>query len=86
LDSAFGYVSIYELAFILLIAFLVIGPRRILRGFRVIREWVQNGFRRANRSKAAKTGRGIGRGISNMIGYYRELNQKKGKEQDNDST
>ena len=85
MDSALGYVSIYEMAFILLIAFLVIGPRRIIRGVKVIRDWVKNGFRRANRSKAAKTGRGVARGINNVIGYYRDLNKEKGKEKDKDS-
>ena len=84
MDSALGYISIYEMAFILLIAFIVVGPRRIIRGFRVIRAWVQNGFRRVNRSKAAKTSQGVARGFGKMIRYYRELSNEKGKEEDSD--
>lgn len=80
MDSALGYVSIYEMAFILLIAFLVIGPRRIIRGVKAIRDWVKNGFRRANRSKAAKTGQGVARGVSNVVEYYRKLNKDKDKD------
>lgn len=82
MDSALGYISIYEMIFILLIAFLVIGPRRIIRGVRVIRQWIQNGFRRVNRSNTAKTSRGIARGFGSVIRYYRGLNKEEGKEED----
>lgn len=71
----YGYVGYLELAFLFLIVFLVVGPRRIIRGIRVIKEWVKNGFRRAGKSKAAKTGRGVLRGFGRMTAYY----QKKGK-------
>ena len=72
MDSPLGYVSIYELAFIFLITFLVVGPRRIIRGVKVIREWVRNGFRRAGRTKAAKTGKGVMRGLGNVVRYYKQ--------------
>jgi Sec-independent protein translocase protein TatA len=77
LDSAFGYVSVYELAFIFLIVFLVVGPRRIIRGMRVIQEWIRNGFRRAGRTKTAKTGRNVMRGLGSMIAYYRDKSKDK---------
>ena len=72
MDSPLGYVSIYELAFIFLITFLVVGPRRIIRGVKVIREWVRNGFRRAGRTKAAKIGKGVMRGLGNVVRYYKQ--------------
>lgn len=77
MDSPLGYVSIYEFAFILLITFLVVGPRRVIRGVRAIRDWVRNGFRRAGKSKAAKTGRGVMRGLGNVVRYYRDKDKPK---------
>lgn len=77
MDSPLGYVSIYEFAFILLITFLVVGPRRVIRGFRVIRDWVRNGFRRAGKSKPAKTGRSVMRGLGSAVRYYRDKDKPK---------
>ena len=71
MDSPLGYVSIYEMFFIFLLTFLVVGPRRVIRGIRVIREWVRNGFRRAKKSRTAKKSRSIMRGLGSMVRYYR---------------
>jgi len=80
LDSPLGYISIYEMLFIFLITFVVVGPRRIIRGVRAIRDWMRNGFRRAKKSKPAKNTRNIMRGFGRMIGYYRDLNKDKEKD------
>lgn len=77
MDSPLGYVSIYEFAFILLITFLVVGPRRVIRGIRAIRDWVRNGFRRAGRTKAAKSGKDVMRGLGNVVRYYRDKDKHK---------
>lgn len=58
MDSPLGYVSIYEMVFIFLITFLVVGPRRIIRGVKVINEWVRNRFRRMQK-KATEGARKI---------------------------
>ena len=77
MDSPLGYISIYEFAFILLITFLVVGPRRVIRGIKVIRDWVSNGFRRARKSKTARKGRSVMRGLGNVVRYYREDRQDR---------
>lgn len=74
----FGYVGTLELVFFFLIVFLVVGPRRILRGWRAIRDWVRRGFRRAGKSKTAQQGRSIMRGLGNVVRYYRERGEKEG--------
>jgi hypothetical protein len=65
--------------FIFLITFLVVGPRRIIRGVRAIQDWVRNGFRRASKSKTARNTKSVMRGFGRMIGYYRDLNKEKEK-------
>jgi Sec-independent protein translocase protein TatA len=72
----FGYVGVLELIFFFLIVFLVVGPRRIIRGWRAIGDWVRRGFRRAGKSKAAQQGRGIMRGLGNVVRYYREKREE----------
>ena len=42
MDSGFGYIGTLEFVFILAIVILVVGPRRIVRGWRVIQERVRN--------------------------------------------
>jgi len=71
----YGYIGTLELIFLFLIVFLVVGPRRIIRGVRVIKEWVRNGFRRAQKSKTARKSRDVMRGLGRMAAYY----QKRGK-------
>jgi Sec-independent protein translocase protein TatA len=73
----YGYFGILEILFIFLIVFLVVGPRRIVRGIRVIRDWVRRRFRRAGRSKAANKGRRLMRGLGSMVGYYTSKRRKK---------
>lgn len=77
MDSPLGYVSIYEMLFIFLLTFLVVGPRRVIRGVRVIREWISNGFRRASKTDSAKKGRSIMRGLGSMVRYYRRDDKEK---------
>ncbi len=77
MDSPLGYVSIYEMLFIFLLTFLVVGPRRVIRGFQVIRKWIRNGFRRPERSKSAKNGRSVMRGLGSMVRYYRQNDDTK---------
>ena len=66
----YGYFGILEILFIFLIVFLVVGPRRIIRGIRVIRDWMRRGFHRASSSNAASKGRKFMRGLGSMVGYY----------------
>lgn len=73
----YGYIGYLELLFLFLIVFLVVGPRRIIRGIRVINAWVKNGFRRVGRSKAAKRGRGVMRGFGRMTAYYQKRRKTK---------
>ncbi len=75
----FGYFGILEIIFIFAIVFLVVGPRRIIRGIRVIRDWVRGGFRRAGSSKAAKQGRKFLRGLGSMVGYYSKRGKTRGE-------
>ncbi len=70
MDSGFGYVGVMEFIFIFAIVILVVGPRRILRGWRVIQDWVRNGFRRAGKTDAARKGRKIMRGLGSMAAYF----------------
>lgn len=70
MDSGFGYVGVLEFIFIFAIVILVVGPRRIARGWRVIKDWVHNGFRRAGRTDAAKQGRNVMRGLGSMFAYF----------------
>lgn len=77
MDSPLGFVSIYEMLFIFLLTFLVVGPRRVIRGFQVIQEWIRNGFRRSERSKSAKKGKSVMRGLGSMVRYYRQDDDKK---------
>ena len=60
MDSPLGYISIYEMAFIFLITFLVVGPRRIIRGVKVINEWVHNRFNRVQK-RATDTAAELGK-------------------------
>jgi Sec-independent protein translocase protein TatA len=66
----YGYIGVPELLFFFLIVILVVGPRRIWRGYKVIRQWVSGFFQRLRGSKAAKQGRGILRGLGKMLAYY----------------
>ncbi len=79
--SEFGYIGVFELIFIFLIVFLVVGPRNIIRGYRAIKEWVQNGFKRVRKSESVKKtenmAKGIGRGLGNVVSYYRNRDKKK---------
>jgi Sec-independent protein translocase protein TatA len=63
--------------FIFLLTFLLVGPRRVIRGARVIREWMRNGFRRASRTETAKKGRSFMRGLGSMVRYFRQDDGKK---------
>lgn len=73
----FGYVGYLELAFLFLIVFLVVGPRRIIRGVKAINAWVKNGFRRVGKSKAVKKGQGVMRGFGRMAAYYQKRSKTK---------
>lgn len=73
----YGYIGYLELAFLFLIVFLVVGPRRIIRGVRVIKEWVRNGFRRVKRSKPARKSQDVMRGFGRMAAYYRNRSKTK---------
>jgi Sec-independent protein translocase protein TatA len=70
LDSGFGYVGVLEFIFIFTIVILVVGPRRIVHGWRVIKEWVRNGFRRAGKTNTAQNGRKFMRGFGSMVSYF----------------
>jgi hypothetical protein len=70
MDSGFGYIGVLELIFILAIVFLVVGPRRIVRGWRVIKDWVRNGFHRARKVDPAREGRRFMRGLGSMMAYF----------------
>ncbi|MEJ2485902.1 MAG: hypothetical protein P8Y72_02190 [Anaerolineales bacterium] len=72
----YGFVGIPELLFFFLIVILVVGPRRIWRGYKVIRGWITDFFLRLRKSKAAKQTRSVMRGLGNMIAYYNR-NRKK---------
>ena len=78
MDSGFGYVGVLEFIFIFAIVILVVGPRRIIRGWRVIKEWVRNGFRRVGRTKTAKKGRSVMRGLGSMLAYFTRDRSKDG--------
>lgn len=71
----YGYIGTLELIFLFLIVFLVVGPRRIIRGVRVIKDWVRNGFRRMQKSKTIRKTGDVMRGLGRMTAYY----QKRGK-------
>ncbi|MEJ2757007.1 MAG: hypothetical protein P8046_00870 [Anaerolineales bacterium] len=73
----YGYVGTLELLFFFLIVFLVVGPRRIIRGIRAIKAWVRNGFRRVQKSKTAKKSRKILRGFGSMAAYYQKHSKSK---------
>ena len=66
----YGFVGPFEVVLLILIVILVVGPRRIWRGYKVIRSWVANFLLRLRNSKAAKQGRGVLRGLAKMIEYY----------------
>ena len=78
MDSGFGYVGVLEFIFIFAIIILVVGPRRIARGWRVIKDWVRNGFRRAGKTDTAKQGRKFMRGLGSMLAYFtRDRDERK---------
>lgn len=73
----YGFVGPFELLLFFAILVVVVGPRRIWRGIQVIRGWVRNFSQRVRSSKAAKQGRGILRGLGNVIAYYNRGKKKK---------
>lgn len=77
-----GTVGSAELIFFFLIVILVVGPRRIVRGWQRIMEWVSTGFRRAGRSKTAKQSQRLLRGLGSMTAYYKNA----GKAQKGENT
>lgn len=66
-----GTVGSAELIFFFLIVILVVGPRRIVRGWRRLKEWARNGFCQVGGSKIAKQGQRVLRGLGSMAAFYK---------------
>jgi Sec-independent protein translocase protein TatA len=68
---------VLEFIVIFAVVILVVGPRRIVRGWRVIKDWVRNGFRRAGRTDTARQGRRFMRGLGSMLAYFTRKRDEK---------
>lgn len=66
----YGFIGLPELLFFFVILIVVVGPRRIWRGYKVIRSWVVGFFQRLRSSKTARQGKSVLRGLGRMIAYY----------------
>lgn len=73
----YGFIGPPELLFFFLIVIVVVGPRRIWRGYKVIRGWVAGFLQRLRNSKAARQSKGVLRGLGNMIAYYNRDRKQK---------
>ena len=71
----YGFVGPGEVVLFILIVILVVGPRRIWRGYKVVRSRVTNFIQRLKTGKIAKQGRGVLRGFGKMIEYYTRKNK-----------
>jgi hypothetical protein len=72
----YGFIGVLELLFFFVIVIVVVGPRRIWRGYQVIRGWIRDFFYRLRNSQTAKRGRGIMRGLGKMAAYFNRDKKK----------